>query len=252
MARRESPSALLVISAIDLLLASLVCGVVLFISLVGKEGHTSEDQTGKSPEAPIPVSLLTRVDTWPVGVERRDIDIVNAERVGEPEEASPESVPYSGFNLPAGEVVRVETRWFRRAIPVYAPNRYQWVSYTVKPGKKEISIEGIPYAAYAAIHLGKSGSYYVWMRCSQPGWKLQLSLEPLRVLTDTCTSRLDQANRRPTAKPPKALFVVSDIAPPSDDWRTISILTPSTGIVSKPNKEGLGIPLDVSTAIFTY
>ncbi|MFC4312619.1 hypothetical protein ACFPN2_26280 [Steroidobacter flavus] len=253
MAKHESPSALLIISAIDLLLASLVCGVVLFVALVGAHGRSSDEQTGDAAQAPIPITLLYLVDPVP-GEPSSNIQVANAARVGKPQDASAESLEHSGFKIDARII---NSRHWRGDLssppPPFREDKYRWASFKLNPGKKAVSIENIPTVAYAAVHLGKRGSYYIWMRCAQEGWKLDLALDPVTVLDDTCANRSDAKGLRPTEAPPKPFLIVSDQPAPAPDWIFLSRLPSKTGgAVSQWHGPSADVPLDVSTALFTY
>jgi hypothetical protein len=251
MSKRESPSALLIISAIDLLLASLVCGVILFVALVSARGQSSDEQTGNSPRARIPITVLYELDASTEGIK-----ILNTEPAGPPVQASEESFIHSGFAIKPRQVRPAAAYISHGSFDNPFSDRlfavpHRWASFTVHPNKKTITIQNITTAAYAAIHLGTQGSFYLWMRCEKPGWELELKLDSFRVLRDSCASRRDSPAFRPDETPPKPYLIVSDNVP-GEEWEVVYALPRGNGMVSKWRETAKDVPLDVSTAVFKF
>lgn len=237
MAKHESPSALLIISAIDLLLASLVCAVVLFVALVGASGAASVETNGASPQAPMILQVLYRQHTPAAGQPAMDFKIENTIPLSDPGAATTESVLNWDFTFGIDRI-----------------NEYRWWPLRTKLNAKELTFSGIPEVAYVAVHMGTAGNYYISMRCHEPGWTLTLGLKPLRVVDETCANRVDVSREGPAGTPPKLYLVVSAAAPTGSDWIHLSGVKERNGSVSRwiGKAPPISVPDDVSTAIYTY
>lgn len=235
MKQRETPSALLILSAIDLLLASLVCAVVLFIALVGTaaRGGANYSQTISSSAAPITLHILfLRQPSSQMGVAPTIFDVEGAEELGPPVAASPDSLSAAPLRL-----------WSPGSV-----NGLHWWTLVVKQEAVQLTFSGIPQLAIATVNLGTEGMYYLALRCGKPNWSLKLSLHPVRVIDETCAAR---DGMPPFDSPLTPQIVVTTSSASTPAWRHLAQLKNQSGMVSKWVGADRAIPTDASTIVFT-
>jgi len=232
---RESPSALLILSAVDLLLASLVCAVVLFIALVGARSGASQSQTTSLSTAPTTVHILFLARPDAAGeVSRPVFRIDGAEQLSPPTVATESSLTAAPFGV--GGRTAEHLRWW---------------TLVVQADATELRFTGIPPLAFVTLNLGTEGMHYLRLECSSPDWGVRLSLRPLRVLDEGCDARPD-ARSDMSRSPPKPLMVVTSVRPDKPPWQYLANVKTGNGMISTW-MEGTdkSFPTDASTMIFS-
>jgi hypothetical protein len=234
MKRRESPSALLILSAIDLLLASLVCGVVLMIALVGARSSALPRQSLSSSDAPVVLQVLFHKPPDVVDVTLDPLlQIDGAEGIAPQVAADFESLSTSPFGLRG-----------RYRFDLY------WWTLRVKADATQLTFSGMPTLLIATISLGGIGSYYVSSRCAQSGWTLKLGLRPVRVLDENCPDRADTGLLDEDEVPSTPVMIVTTVSPSSPAWTYLATLKSGNGMISTWSGEGISVPDDASTVVF--
>ncbi len=230
MNKRDPPSALLILSAVDLLLASLVCGVVLLVSLVGAPTPASSaDPILTSNDSPATLDILAE--------EQRNVTETDALNI--------EGALEIGIPVAATSVI-----WLSDLLGAQAPatpEGWQWRVFAARADT--LTFSGLPLHALIIIHLGTGVAYELRLNCAVPGWKLRLALQPLRAMQESCPSskgpEIPANAGRPDLKP---FIAVSHEPLSAAGWQYISSLAQG-GMLYQWTEGDKKVPAGVSTVI---
>ena len=166
MSTSSRPTSMLLLAAIDMLTAALVCGVVLFVVLVGGQSESEAANRGAADlSAPSVVELVTTSTALP--------DIPDAER-----------------RITTALKDRDDLAKQYLSAPL-------WVtSYYLKPGVHALSLQGVSSPLELIIHDGTGPVIRVVLRCGLPASVVFVDFLPRPRLQGECSA---------PAQPPTAL-----------------------------------------------
>jgi hypothetical protein len=172
MAKHDTPSLMMVLSAVDLLLASVVAGIVLFVCLAG----ASAKNVGKASDKHYSLMLVSITSPVPNSASSGDVLL---ERVPRLSGISPDVTELSHADS-------VPAIWFDWRYTRSEPHVMQ--TYMLDIARDELRFDSLPPMAYIRIDLGITGSIDIFMNCSEAGWSFVWSLSLERFTEDTCKS----------------------------------------------------------------
>jgi hypothetical protein len=196
---------LLILSAIDMLCASLVCSIVLFVVLVGADSADGSTENSKFLEAPTIVELIAagEGDAFPRLYTGRQTEASSLSPVLEVDEWHKLLFPQTDLKI------------LRERTLIISSDTVE-ISASISPS--------LPLNLELQFTLGDGRSLKVFSRCSATpsGTEIRIQLRPKLLLTRTCGS-----NAIASVTPPKGLNLQLGISPPSS-------ITHPLGVIGRP------------------
>jgi hypothetical protein len=157
---RLSTSVLLLLSAVDMLCAALVCSVVLFVVLVGGEAHEEASVAGGTMTAPSLIQIY-----WQVGNSRPIALAPGIQRID-----GPSTVPVDDLYLTA----------------LLTDNRARYIEYILRPGTRLITFKSVRHPFYLEMYPGTGRPVRLLVGCDHMDELLAASLSGLAQSVGQC------------------------------------------------------------------